>query len=278
MLRSHFLQLEGYLNQRKRNLSLTIFATPAERLWNFLFPRFGYLKAVLLRDELVSGLQSDAIRVRLLQLVDSEASLENFISHAISIEVPAGFFRSFYASSDTPLSASIASIGNIAVVNKRTAHFYKDSNTKDGFVVCGNIHEINCPARRSRCLKYGKQGHWAAACTSTVATVASDNDEQVAFVFCSVKTTNGVKTSPNRIYEKKFFWQRVKECSFPVRFHVFDPGSNIRLKRLMCVSSCNYQSNQWNQNLVLRTENNFLFSEFVVLLWAWILRVSHLIL
>ena len=144
-------------------------------------------------------------------------------------------------------------------------------------MVCGNIHEINCPARRSRCLKYGKHGHRAAACTSTVATVASDNDEQVAFVFCSVKTTNGVKTSPNRIYEN-FFWQRVKECSFPVRFHVFDPGSNIRLKRLMCVSSCNYQSNQWNQNLVLRTENNFLFSEFVVLLWAWSLRVSHLIL
>ena len=43
------------------------------------------------------------------------------------------------------------------------------------------------------CSKNGRQGHRAAACRSTVATVALDDDEQVAFVLCSVKTTNEVK-------------------------------------------------------------------------------------
>ena len=65
--------------------------------------------------------------------------------------------------------------------------------------VCGlkDHPRSNCPAGRSTCLK----GHWAAACKSTVATVASDDNEQIDSVLWSVKTTNEVTRSPNGVYE-----------------------------------------------------------------------------
>ena len=49
-----------------------------------------------------------------------------------------------------------------------------------------------------------KQGHWAAAGQSTVATVTPDDDEQVASALCRVKTTNEMAISPNGNYKKNY--------------------------------------------------------------------------
>ena len=65
-----------------------------------------------------------------------------------------------------------------------------------------------------------KMRHWVAACKSTVATVTSDDDEQIALVLCNGKTANEVTRSPNGIYKNIFVGE---ECVFPVRVLV-DPG------------------------------------------------------
>ena len=75
-------------------------------------------KYILLRNDIVSVLKSDAIRVRLLELADSDAALEKCISFANAIEVTDNFDRSFNASSETPPSTSSPSVGNIAAVKK----------------------------------------------------------------------------------------------------------------------------------------------------------------
>ena len=61
-----------------------------------------------------------------------------------------------------------------------------------------------------------------AACNSTVATVASNDNKQVDSVLCKVKTTNKVTRSPTENLESIFI---VEDCSLPVRAFI-DPGSN----------------------------------------------------
>ena len=134
-----------------------------------------------------------------LELADSKTSLEICISLTNAIKVSANFFRSLNASSDTPPSTSNACIGNIAAVNKRSAQPWKVPNCNCGFCGLKTHPRTKCAAQWSTFLKFGKKGHWAAACMSNFATVASDNGEQITSVLRSVKTTNEVTSSPNRI-------------------------------------------------------------------------------
>ena len=83
---------------------------------------------------------------------------------------------------------------------KRTAQTYKASN-------CQALEEHSrnkCQSRRSTCLKCGQQVHWVTASTPAVATVASDDDKQVASASSGVKTTDKVTIFFNRIYKMYF--------------------------------------------------------------------------
>ena len=75
---------------------------------------------------------------------------------------------------------------------------------------------------RHTCLKCVKQGRWAAACKSTVA---SDDEKQVVFVLCSVRTTKEVTESPNGICKNIFVCQ---DCTLNFEA-LIDPASLIRL-------------------------------------------------
>ena len=132
-------------------------------------------RGILFGDGLVSGPKSHAIRVQLLEFADSEASHEKRVSLTNAIEVSATFFRSLNVNSDTPPYSFSPLVGNIAGVNKRTAHPYKSSNRKCGFGGLKEHLHTKCPARRSAFLKRGgKQSNCAAAFMSVVG---SDGDE-----------------------------------------------------------------------------------------------------
>ena len=105
------------------------------------------------RDDLLSGRESNAIRVRHLELADSEASHENLIWLANAIQVSSDCSRAFNASSDTPPSTPSAPVGNIAAVNKRTAQTYKAWNRKCGFCGLQEHPRTDWLARRCTCLK-----------------------------------------------------------------------------------------------------------------------------
>ena len=98
-------------------------------------------------------------------------------------------------------------------------------NCKFGFVALEEQARTKCPARQSTCQKCGKQDHWAAAFKSTVATIASGDDEEVASVLCS--STNEVTKCPHGIYENILIGE---DCSPPVRAFI-NPGSTHSLTR-----------------------------------------------
>ena len=138
--------------------------------------------------------------------------LEKSFSLTAAIEKSVCFFRSFNASSETPSRTSSAPGGNIFSVNKGTTQPYKASNCKCRFCGLKERPGTLCLARRT-CLKCGKQGRWAAKYKSTVAIVASDQNEEVASVLSSVKTLNEVRKYSNGIFEKTL---NGKHCSLCV--------------------------------------------------------------
>ena len=79
-------------------------------------------KDILFSDGFVSGLKSDALQDRLLDLVELEASPEKSLSLTNTIEVFAAFFHSINSSSDS--TPSSAPVGNTAAVSRRTAQPY----------------------------------------------------------------------------------------------------------------------------------------------------------
>ena len=74
-------------------------------------------KNILLRDSLVSGLRSDIIRAKLLELTKAEASVDKCKSLAIAIEMSIDFPRSFFASGSSTSDSPTSSIA--AVYDKR---------------------------------------------------------------------------------------------------------------------------------------------------------------
>ena len=109
------------------------------------------------RDGLATGLKSDAIRVRLMELVDLEALLDKCISFANAIKVYCNFSQPYNATSDTSPFTSSAPVGNIAAVNKKAAHSKKASKCKcrcKRFKMSRNKYT----ARRSKCLKFENKG------------------------------------------------------------------------------------------------------------------------
>ena len=152
----------------------------------------------LLRDASVSGVESDMIRVGLLELTDAEATLEHCISVACAVEVSNEFSRQFKTDNEATPSLAYAEVEeeNSEVLNavrnsNKPAQKYKQSTASgrrgSSCQFCGlngNHMRRNCPARNDSCHKCGKAGHWAAACKSTTGPNdnRSDKDKGVFFV------------------------------------------------------------------------------------------------
>ncbi len=109
-------------------------------------------KDALVRDALVSGLRSELIRARLLELDDSKASVDGCLSLACAIELSSDFSKSFKAH-DTPVAAAATS-QHTGDINK------KSTSKKCGYCGTGSHNRSRCPARKDTCQKCGKLGHW----------------------------------------------------------------------------------------------------------------------
>ena len=155
-------------------------------------------------EALVSGVESDMIRVGLLELTDAEATLEHCISVACAVEVSNEFSRQFKTDNEATPSLAYAEVEeeNREVLNavrnsNKPAQKYKQSTASgrrgSSCQFCGlngNHMRRNCPARNDSCHKFGKAGHWAAACKSTTGPNdnRSDKDKGVNAVLCSLSS------------------------------------------------------------------------------------------
>ena len=188
-------------------------------------------KDILLRDGyyyyyyyyLVSGLRSDIIRARLLELTNTEASLDKCKSLVTAIEMFTDFSRSFVASESSTSDSSTSSIA--AVYGKRDKGQRRKnkefSQTKCSF--CGQkAHpRLKCPAKNTSCLKC-KIVHWAVVCRSATAPfqpeeIPDDEAFSSAILMCATKSHGH-----SGIFEQIGL---SKEC---VEFRaLIDPGSTI---------------------------------------------------
>ena len=137
---------------------------------------------LLLRDALVSGIKSDIIRMRLLELSDNDATLDNCISLASAIELSSDCTKSF-RNNEVPETtlAAVPSDGTIAAVKNsgptKPGEDNRDSKQAKRCSFCGlrNHPRWNCPARKDACHKCQKKGHWAVVCRGQLSATTSDS-------------------------------------------------------------------------------------------------------
>ena len=148
-------------------------------------------KNLLLRDSLISGIASDQIRARLLELDDAHASLNECISLAMAIEISTDYSRSFRSPAEESDTALAITDGNYACSSQRPPP--NDKTTFHSPRTCffcgrGPHPRRSCPAREAMCHKCGKKGHWMAVCRSQSSTMDSTRTTASTFL-CSIDST-----------------------------------------------------------------------------------------
>ena len=151
---------------------------------------------LLLRDALVSGLRSDQVRARLLEL-DNTKTVEDCIALAKAIDLSLNYSKSFqgeYSDSQSSLSVindntSTSSISAVAprrnekLSNERRPQ--QQSATTCSFCSLKPHPRSRCPAKRDTCYKCGKMGHWGKACKSSSVSAQHEEEGTVASVLCA---------------------------------------------------------------------------------------------
>ena len=149
-------------------------------------------KDYLLRDALISGLRSDDIRARLLELQDSKAGIDSYISLACATELSSYFSKSFRSAE----SSTVAATKPFSQTTRRQSDRPRNSaaqqvsnKPRPRCQFCGlkQHPRSKCPAKKDTCHKCSKAGHWASVCRSTAAVLqqSSDDEPETAAVSCS---------------------------------------------------------------------------------------------
>lgn len=145
---------------------------------------------LLLRDALVSGITSDAIRARLLELDNTHNGTAACIALANAIDISTGYSRNFNSGSGsgsgTSIAQAIASTPLVAAANPRSQTCF----------FCGRSRHrrSQCPAKNEACRNCGKTGHWATVCkskamASTEVEDANDSSKTAAMLLCTADTS-----------------------------------------------------------------------------------------
>ena len=149
-------------------------------------------KDYLVRDALISGLRSDDIRAKLLELEDSKADIDSCISLACAIELSSDFSKSFRSAE----SSTVAATKPFSQTTRRqpdrpgnSAAQQVSNKPRPRCQFCGlkQHPRSKCPAKKDTCHKCSKAGHWASECRSTAAVLqhSSDDEPETAAVLCS---------------------------------------------------------------------------------------------
>ena len=149
-------------------------------------------KDYLVRDALISGLRSDDIRARLLELEDSKADIDDCISLACAIELSSDFSKSFRGAE----SSTVAATKPFSQTTRRqpdrsgnSAAQQVSNKPRPRFQICGlkQHPRSKCPAKKDTCHKCSEAGHWASVCRLTAAVLkqSSDDEPETAAVLCS---------------------------------------------------------------------------------------------
>ena len=156
-------------------------------------------KDYLVRDALISGLRSDDIRARLLELEDSKADIDSCISLACAIELSSDsskFFRSAESSTVAATKPFSQTIRRQPDRPGNCAAQQVSNKPRPRCQFCGlkQHPRSKCPAKKDTCHKCSKAGHWASVCRSTAAVLqqSSDDETETAAVLSSSPATLNV--------------------------------------------------------------------------------------
>ena len=164
--------------------------------------QYGELKDDLIRDKLVSGIQDDKVREKLLGVKD--LNLEKTIE-TLRISQATKDMAS-HISDEPSATNTVNAVGQKVLKNKETRELAKDRehrghtqknvrNFTPSLKVCkycGKKHEFKrgmCPAAEKKCKKCGKKGHFAKVfqSTKTVHAVEEELSEEETYAISTVK-------------------------------------------------------------------------------------------
>ena len=149
-------------------------------------------KDCLVGDALISGLSSDDIRARLLELADSRSDIDSCISLACAIELSSDFSKSFRSAE--PSTAPAAKLFSQTTRRQHDRHGTSAAQQVSNkprprcqFCSLNQHPRSKCPAKKDTCHKCSKAGHWASVCRWTAAVLqqSSDDDFETAVVSCT---------------------------------------------------------------------------------------------
>ncbi|XP_039870493.1 uncharacterized protein LOC120723214 [Simochromis diagramma] len=153
---------------------------------------FGQLQESLIRDRVVCGITSDAMRERLLR--EDDITLEKVVQLCIAAETTKAQIKQMHEEDHNAQVSAHESKDVDAVRHKQTCKKDRQSkmklNDKDQASTfnckrCGTKHALRqCPAYGKQCKNCGKMNHFARMCRSRkVHTVADEATDQQASLF-----------------------------------------------------------------------------------------------
>ena len=141
----------------------------------------------LVRDALISGLRSDDIRVRLLELEYSKAdidSTDSCISLACAIDLSSDISKSFWSVE----SSTVAAAKPLSQKTQRQLDWTGTSASQQvankprpRCQTCGLKEQTGskCSVKKYACHKCSKARHWASVCISNAAVLQQSSDDEL---------------------------------------------------------------------------------------------------
>ena len=155
------------------------------------------VKDYLVRDALISGLRSDDIRARLLELEDSKADIDSCIALACAIELSSDFSKSFRSAE----SSTVAATKLFSQTTRRqpdrpgnSAALQVSNKPRPRGQFCGlnSIHAQSAQPKRTLVTNAQKQDTGLRHVDRPVLQQSSDDEPETAAVLCSTGISSAI--------------------------------------------------------------------------------------